>query len=410
MESAAIKPVASDRAMAVRLLPDFPEEQWPSMDLTAGMIARHLPAWLPSGSSVELYRPAFHRRASRLFTSGWAKDRAWNLDRLANRMFDYPRECARQSSKFDIFHVIDHSYSQLVHALPADRVVVTCHDVDTFACLVERRKNRRGPVFRAMTRRILRGLQKAAHVCCNSQATRDQLCAYNLVPAEKCTVVFLGVRPELTMPLNPDALAKIEAMLDDDPGREAPVDVLHVGSTIPRKRIDILLEVFARVKRNTGARLRLLRVGGKFTAAQQSQATALGLENESLRVLPFLSPAELAVVYRGATIVLVPSESEGFGLPVIEALASGTPVLASDLPALREAGGNAADYAPVANIDAWVAQLSGLLAERRDSPAAWEARREHCRRQGEKFSWNEAARQTAEIYRQVLARAGRAPG
>jgi glycosyltransferase involved in cell wall biosynthesis len=188
------------------------------------------------------------------------------------------------------------------------------------------------------------------------------------------------------------------------------VDVLHVGSTIPRKRIDVLLEVFARVKRNTGARLRLLRVGGKFTAAQQSQATALGLENESLRVLPFLSPAELAVVYRGATIVLVPSESEGFGLPVIEALASGTPVLASDLPALREAGGNAADYAPVANIDAWVAQLSGLLAERRDSPAAWEARRERCRRQGEKFSWNEAARQTAEIYRQVLARAGRAPG
>jgi glycosyltransferase involved in cell wall biosynthesis len=260
-----------------------------------------------------------------------------------------------------------------------------------------------------MTRRILRGLQKAAHISCNSVTTRDELCAHGLVSAERCTVVRLGVRPELTAPLTPEALAKVEAWLGDDSGGDAPINLLHVGSTIPRKRIDILLEVFARVKRDASARVRLLRVGGKFTAAQQSQADRLGLGHDSLCVLPFLSPAELAVVYRKAAIVLVPSEAEGFGFPVIEALASGTPVVASDLSALREAGGAAAEYAPVADVEAWVARLSELLAERKGTPTAWEARRERCRLQGAKFSWSEAARETAEIYGKVLARVGPAP-
>src|SRR5262249_10562721 len=86
--------------------------------------------------------------------------------------------------------------------------------------------------------------------------------------------------------------------------------------------------------------------------------------------------------------------------------ACGTPVLASNLPALREVGGEAAAYAPVGNLSVWVSQASALLAERRDSPEAWSVRQERCRRQGTKFSWNQAARQTAEIYNKVLSAAG----
>ena len=393
--------------MRVALLADFREENWPSMDLVADMLAAHLPPLAAPSLQIQLLRPALRRRFSRPpGAPGWrTRAGAWTLDRLLNRFHDYPRFLRAQRASFALFHLTDHSYGQLVHALPAGRTVVTCHDLDTFRCLWEPAGGGRGRFFRAMTRRILAGLQKAAHVCCDSAATRDELLARGLVPPARASVVRLGLRPELTAPPDPAAEARVDALLADGAGPGGRgVDLLHVGSTIPRKRLDVLLEVFARVRREGQPGARLLRVGGPFTAAQQAHAGRLGLA-ASVRVLPFLSPAELAGVYRRAALVLVPSDAEGFGLPVIEALAAGTPVLASDLPVLREAGGEAASYAPVADVDAWAARARELLAERRDLPARWDARRQRCRRRGTQFSWDETARQTVAIYHRVLAAA-----
>ena len=77
---------------------------------------------------------------------------------------------------------------------------------------------------------------------------------------------------------------------------------------------------------------------------------------------------------------------------------------------LREVGGEAASYAPVAGVDAWAARARELLTERRTAPAQWDARRERCRRQGTRFSWDETARQTVAIYHRVLAAAEKNDG
>ena len=380
----------------VALLADLREESWPSMDLVADMLAAHLPLHAAPDLQIHSLCPAMRRR----FSGGRASPNgpAWMADRLLNRFHDYPRFLRSQRVGFALFHLADHSYSQLVHELPAERTVVTCHDLDTFRCLWEPGHGGRGRLFRAMTHRILTGMQKAAHVCCDSEATRDELLARALLPPERTSVVRLGLRPELTASATPATEAQVDALLAEEPG----VDLLHVGSTIPRKRIDVLLKTFAHVRREVEPRARLLRVGGGFTPAQQVDAERLGVST-SIRVLPFLSPAELASVYRRATLVLVPSEAEGFGLPVVEALAGGTPVVASDLPVLREIGGDAAVYAPVGDVVAWTGTIAALLGERRDAPVAWQARRDACHRRGNMFSWDETARRTVEIYRRVLS-------
>ena len=124
-----------------------------------------------------------------------------------------------------------------------------------------------------------------------------------------------------------DAAADVEAarML----GARRHVELLHVGSTIPRKRIDVLLDVFAGV-RQARPEVRLTRVGGPFTAEQRVRARELGVL-DAIHVLPFVDRATLGAVYRRSSLALLTSDREGFGLPIVEALACGTPMVASDI-------------------------------------------------------------------------------
>jgi glycosyltransferase involved in cell wall biosynthesis len=119
--------------------------------------------------------------------------------------------------------------------------------------------------------------------------------------------------------------------------------------------------------------------------------------------LPMLDRRVLAAAYRRAACVLLPSESEGFGLPVIEAMACGTPVVASDLPVLREVGGDAACYCPVGKIDAWVSTIVGIAARCAERGQFVSDRRKGLIEQASKFSWTENAARTADIYREVMS-------
>jgi glycosyltransferase involved in cell wall biosynthesis len=174
------------------------------------------------------------------------------------------------------------------------------------------------------------------------------------------------------------------------------IEILHVGSTIPRKRIDLLLQAFANLKKRFG-NARLLRVGGPFTGAQSKLVHQLKLD-DSIAVLPFLEPPHLASVYRRATVLLQPSDSEGFGLPVVEAMACGTPVVVSDLSVLREVGGSAATYLSAGDASAWSEGISRLISDRNVNPEQWAHRRNVCISQANKFSWNEYVRRSAELY------------
>jgi glycosyltransferase involved in cell wall biosynthesis len=398
--------LALDRPTRVAVICDFLEEKWPSMDLNGDLLYRFLARDHASQIAAVQVRPIFHQRLMRVPLL--AESLAWNVDRLANRFVDYPRWMRRHLGDFDLFHLVDHSYSQLVHSLPPDRTIVTCHDLDTFRCLLEPAQEQRPRWFRAMAQRVLDGFRQAAHVITNSQATRDQLLRYELFPAEKITVIHSGVHPAFGSLADPAADVEAARLL----GPDNEIRLLSVGSTIPRKRMDVLLRVLAAVKEDFPA-VKLLRVGGAFTEAQRQLAEELNVEG-SVLVLPFLSREVLASIYRQATLLLQPSEAEGFGMPIAEAMACGCPVLASDLAALREIGGAACSYCAVGDVEGWKRAVAALLREdiedKAENNAGSAARRQHALAQAARYTWAENARQTVPVYNHVLSSSAKPAG
>jgi glycosyltransferase involved in cell wall biosynthesis len=141
----------------------------------------------------------------------------------------------------------------------------------------------------------------------------------------------------------------------------------------------------------------LIRVGGPFTAAQQAMVRDLQL-GDAIVVLPMLDRATLASVYRRSALLMMPSEREGFGLPLLEAMACGTPVVASDVEAMREVGGLAASYCPVEDVEAWRSTIARLLHERHANRAQWTHRSETGIRRAAAFSWSRYASDVVAIY------------
>jgi len=103
-------------------------------------------------------------------------------------------------------------------------------------------------------------------------------------------------------------------------------------------------------------------------------------------------------------VALLPSEREGFGLPLVEAMASGTPVVATSMPVLEEVGGPAGVYVPLGDIRAWSDTILDLLRERTERPAAWADRRAACQRRAAGYSWSRNASRMTEIYERLAGR------
>jgi glycosyltransferase involved in cell wall biosynthesis len=337
------------------VLADFPEEGWPSMDLVAEQLLAHLPASLPGRNAC----PPFRRLVG------------GNPDRAFNRFVRYPRHVRRRAEEFDLFHVADHSYAHLAAEVPVGRCGVFCHDLDAFGG--------RRLWHRVVARRLLHGLRRAAVVFHGSARTGDELRATGWVDAGTLVHAPYGVAAEFTPHDDGEPPAWLRTL--DGPW------VLHAGSCIPRKRIDVLLAVMAALPGVT-----LVQVGGTWTAGQRGQIARGDLSGRLLQ-FPGVTRRELAHAYRRAGAVLLTSDAEGFGLPVIEGLACGAVVVASDLPVLREVGGPAAVFAPVADVPAWAAAVQRVLTDPCSAPPradrlAWVAR----------YSWHAHADTIAAAY------------
>jgi glycosyltransferase involved in cell wall biosynthesis len=386
---------AARRALTVGILADMLEENWASMDLVAETLMRELPAQDAWPVRPRLVRPTLVPVIRRVRRG--ANGAGTTADRVFNRFWLYRRALVGLPRRCDVFHVVDHSYAHLALALPRGRTVVTCHDTDTFRGFLTAGSIETGlPGF--LVRRLAAGLARAALVVCPSQATAADVTSAKLADPGRVVVVPNGVDAE---PGDAAADREAAALL----ASAAPTtDLLHVGSPIPRKRIDLLLDVFAVVARRH-PEARLVRVGGPFSDEQAVQAARLGIRDRVL-VLPFLTRQVLWAVYRRAALVLVTSDREGFGLPVLEGLSVGVPVLARELPPLREFAADACTFVDGDDPSRWAARAGQLLDERRRAPDAWTARCERARRVAKTYTWRRYAERMAGIYAAVAGQAG----
>jgi glycosyltransferase involved in cell wall biosynthesis len=368
------------------IIRDYPEENWISMNLCAEMLTKTLQKEHNTTFDVQSICPPFSWRLKRIPKLG-EKGFAYNSDRFLNRFWDYPQYLSKKVNEFDLFHVSDHSYAQLVHVLPPERTGVFCHDIDAFRSLIEPTIEPRPAWYRAMSKRILTGLQKAAVVFYTTTEVKNQIEHYNLLNSSRLIQAPLGISSEFSL------INQANQATDQDILKQVSETrfLLHVGSCIPRKRIDILLEFFAEVKKSH-PELRLVKVSGDWTNDQLAQINQLGLE-QSIVYLKGLTRSQIATLYRKATLVLLTSEAEGFGLPVIEALACGAIIVASDIPVLREVGGRAVNYCPVGDISTWVKAVDQLVINPNCSPKI-----EIRLAQSQKYSWSIHANTIAEAY------------
>jgi len=333
------------------------------MDLVAEQLATHL-------SHVDGVQAELVRYPLRFARTGGVR----GLERALGRFVQLPLELAVRRPSSDFFHIADHSYGHLALLFPRDRVGVYCHDIDAFRALLPGSRSSRARA--ALSALLLRGLRHARFVFHSTSAVKAEILEHRLVPASRLIQVPLGVADEF--------LGPIEAHTEY--GRY----LLHVGSCTPRKNVDFLLQLFAHARAHHPG-LRLVQVGGRWTDAQRVflESRALLPAVTQVRDIP---RTELASLYARALAVLVPSLAEGFGLPVIEAVACGAPVVASDLPVLREVGLEGVEFARVNDTAAWLAAIAGL--------AEGQSQADHKARDRVRaaYSWDAHAREIARAY------------
>jgi glycosyltransferase involved in cell wall biosynthesis len=372
---AAVSVARPEERLRLQVIADFEEEGWPSMDTTAEMLAEG--GARMAGVDCQLVRPALWR-----LSAVGRPPRAF--ERASGRFVQYPLALAVRAKRGHCFHIADHSYAHLGHLLPASRLGVYCHDTDAFRALAPGAAS--SLPRRVMARSILAGLRRASVVFHSTEVVREELISSGLLSPERLVHAPYGTAPEFS-PHPSDADPAVRARLG---GRF----VLHVGSCIPRKNTGFLLRLLAHLRRELPG-LCLLQVGGTWPAEQRSLLTELGLEGAVLQ-LRGLPRAELAAMYRQAELVLLPSRAEGFGLPLIEALACGAKVLCSDLPVFREVAAGAAQYAPLDELEAWAQAARALLAAPADPIRAASVR------QAAHYSWHAHAERIIGAYRSLL--------
>ena len=383
----------------VLLVPDLPIERWPSMDRYALRIAGGLREEA-SDFEVCVAGPIDQLTVDHGTRPGDRHSQPSPLPMLPSpgtdefrrylaRYWKYPRRVA--GTKTDLVHVLDHSYAHILRATRDTPSIVTVHDLIPLLTVQRKPHNFRERIRNALLARVLDSLRKADAWIVATEWLKKELEEW-LDEDERIHVIPYGVDDAFFAPPvdGRDVVRKWWKIPED------AFVVLHVGSLDKRKNFGAVLAAVDGL-RSEGVEAWLLQVGGTLTPEHVADVKARNLEG-ALTTLGATNEADLRAAYRASDVLLFPSLYEGFGLPVLEAMASELPVVTSGAGGLAEVVGDAALVVGGREVEPYTVVLKGIAESE-------EARATLARRgleQARRFRWADTARRTAQVYRSMI--------
>ena len=287
----------------------------------------------------------------------------------------------------DLYHATDFV---LPPTLPRTRTLLTVHDLSFV-----RAPEAASPQLKAfLDATVPRSVARADHILADSQATKSDLMELYGTSERKISVLLCGVDDSF-QPVNDQ---RVIAAIRKKYSLESVDFLLAVGTVQPRKNYSRAIQALAQI-RNLGHDLHLAIVGGKGWLEDEMYST---IENSGMKeyvhLLGYVDDRDLPALYSSARALLMVSLYEGFGLPIIEAMSCGTPVITSKVSSLPEVAGDAAllvDPYDITSITEAILQLESDLTLR-------EALVEAGYLQARKFSWKRSAAKLKAIYDELL--------
>lgn len=351
----------------------------------ARAIHKNLGPMLSPGDTVTLDEPPNADVAPSLNYTGWKV-------KLQKRLLMPLRLNAKAC---DVLHVIDSEYLVGLSSSRLRRTVATCHDMLPFLVADRLEDVFQGRVGLGFYKRALKNLTRCAQVCTDSEFSKECIVKYTGCTPEQIEIIHLGVE-DCFQPRDVED-EDIQRFIGQH-GLKGKKIVLHVGSAGRYKNIETLLRVVADLKKTTQDDMVLLKIGGAFTAEHNEVIGTLRLD-KSIVHLTGVSQEDLVRAYNVADLLLWPSHFEGFGLPVVEAMACGTPVVCSNGGSLGEIAGDAAAIHDPLDQEGLRASCVKVLTE----PAYRSERIEAGLNRAKAFSWERAAAQYYDVYRKVCS-------
>ena len=281
----------------------------------------------------------------------------------------------------DIVHFPNQHFARYATSLKK-RPIVTVHDVARLCFDFDEESTRE----RSLLKLDVRGIRSATHIIAVSQNTKDDLVRYLKVPEDKVSVVYNGVDHNIFKPCP-----------------KKPIDepyILYVGSERPRKNLPRLLQAFSKIRADFRG-LKLLKVGSpgrSYEFRQQTLRQVKSLQiSDDVIFADHVVEDDLPYYYSCSSLLAYPSLYEGFGLPPLEAMACGCPVVASNISSLPEVVGDAAIMIDPYDVDALAKAMAEVLADNRLRGEMVERGLTRAKR----FSWERTAEETLKVYQKV---------
>ena len=296
---------------------------------------------------------------------------------------------ALKRENVDLFHAPHYVLPPLIHC----RSVVTIHDC-IHLMFPQYLPGRTAYAYARAS--IWMATKRADRILTVSETSKSDILRRFRVPADKITVVYNAIDERLRMVPRPEDFERVRARYQlKDPF------ALYVGNIKPHKNLERLIDAFDRVRRDPGnENLKLVIIGDQLTKYQGlRRAVHRHKLYKHVRFFGFVPLETLAVLYRLASVFVFPSLYEGFGLPPLEALASGTPVVTSNASSLPEVVGDAAVLVDPYDADSIAEGMRKVLTD----PVLRESLREKGLARANDYSWAQSIQQIHQVYMDVLA-------